>query len=62
MNEGRGWDGAVPSPPWFSAERVEDGGTIDQGHHLEKIVAGNEPAVSGGFGSPVTTHNDHDAM
>ena len=33
-------------------------GTIEQGHHLEKIVAGNEPAVSGGLGSQVITHND----
>ena len=29
-------------------------GTIEQGHYLEKIVAGNEPVVSGGFGSLVT--------
>lgn len=45
-----------PLPP------VPAGGTIGEGHHLEKIVAGNEPAVSGGFGSLVTTHNDCDAM
>ena len=31
-------------------------------HDLEKIVVGNEPAVSGGFGSQVTTHSDDDAM
>jgi len=37
-------------------------GTIRRGHHLEKIVAGNEPAVSGGLGSQVITHNDDDAM
>jgi hypothetical protein len=33
-----------------------------QGHHLEKIVAENEPDVSGGLGSQVITHNDDDAM
>jgi hypothetical protein len=38
------------------------GGTIKQDHDLEKIVVGNEPAVSGGFGSQVKTHNDDDAM
>ena len=37
-------------------------GTIRRGHHLERIVAGNEPAVSGGLGSQVITHNDDDAM
>jgi len=37
-------------------------GTIEQGHHPEKIVAGNEPVVSGGFGSQVITHIDDDAM
>ncbi len=35
----------------------------DEGDHdRETIVVGNEPAVSGGFGSHVTTHNDDDAM
>jgi len=29
---------------------------------VAKIVAGNEPAMSGGFGSQVTTHDDDDAM
>src|SRR5713226_4474366 len=29
---------------------------IEQGPDLEKIVAGNEPAVSGGFGSQAITH------
>ena len=28
----------------------------------KEIVAGNEPAVSGGFGSHFITHNDEDAM
>ena len=43
-------------------QRGSSEGTIGQGHYLEKIVAGNEPVVSGGFGSLVTTHNDTDAM
>jgi hypothetical protein len=37
-------------------------GTIETGHDLETIVVGNEPAVSGGFGSQVITHNDDGAM
>ena len=37
------------------------GGTIRDDHDLEKIVVGNEPAVSGGLGSQVTTHSDDDA-
>jgi len=48
-----------PSPPGC---RQSSGGTIQDDHGLEKIVVGNEPAVSGGFGSPVTTHSDNDAM
>ena len=38
------------------------GGTIRDDHDLEKIVVGNEPAVSGGLGSQVTTHSDDDTM
>src|SRR5262249_39551210 len=30
---------------------------IEQGHHLERIVAGNELAVSGELGSQAITHN-----
>ena len=37
-------------------------GTIKRDHDLEKIVVGSEPAVSGGLGSQVNTHNDDDAM
>jgi hypothetical protein len=46
---------ALPNRPDWS-------GTIERGHILEKIVAGNEPVVSGGLGSLVMTHNDEDAM
>jgi len=38
------------------------GGIIRDDHDLEKIVVGNEPAVSGGLGSQVTTHSDNDTM
>ena len=37
------------------------GGTINVAT-IPRIVAGNEPAVSGGLGSRVKTHNDSDAM
>src|ERR1035441_6861774 len=44
------------SPPAIGSPRHRDG-TIEQGHDLEMIVVGNEPAVSGGFGSLSQTHN-----
>jgi len=54
---------AGPFFPSVPAEAVgAGGGTIQTDHDLEKIVVGNEPAVSGGFGSQVITHNDDDAM
>jgi hypothetical protein len=35
---------------------------MDIDHGRETIVVGNEPDVSGRFGSHVKTHNDDDAM
>ena len=43
----------LPSPPSAHATGHNCVGTIAVGLDLEKIVAGNEPAVSGGFGSQV---------
>ena len=48
-------------PSLRRGSRRISGGTIRDDHDLEKIVVGNEPAVSGGLGSQVTTHSDDDA-
>jgi hypothetical protein len=37
-------------------------GTIAGGHHLARIVAGSEPAVSGRFGSQAITHHGDGAL
>jgi phytoene dehydrogenase-like protein len=61
-NRGRTLGGHTTLPSLRAEAARARGGTIETGHDLEKIVVGNEPAVSGGFGSQVITHNDDDAM
>ena len=61
LSKGMTRTAASLSPPAIEPPRHRDG-TIEQGHDLEKIVVGNEPAVSGGFGSLSQTHNTKDAM
>jgi hypothetical protein len=39
--------------PTTASNLAEAQSTIEAGHDLEKIVVGNEPAVSGGLGSQV---------
>jgi hypothetical protein len=47
--------------PFPGGGRVAERRYNQGGHRLEQIVAGNEPAVSGGFGSQVIRQNDDDA-
>jgi hypothetical protein len=54
----------VPETRWREpniARLTQSEAIILLGHHPLRIVAGNEPTVSGGLGSLVTTHNDSDA-
>jgi hypothetical protein len=53
---------ALPYPPPIGEILSNAKRYNRQGHHLEKIVAENEPDVSGELGSQVNTHNDNDAM
>lgn len=55
-------DAASFALPTRTPRRHYGGGRIRVGHYLAKIVAGNEPAVSGGLGSQVITHNDDGTM
>jgi len=51
------WIVGAALSPTAAAAFVMMAVTINRGLDLERIVAGNEPAVSGGFGSQAISHN-----
>ena len=50
------------SPPASAALTVIEAVQSTKATSSQEIVAGNEPAVSGGLGSHAMTHNGDDAM